>query len=179
MIEYFFGSIIACAIGIIAAIIGMGGGFLYVPTLTLVFDLDQRMAVGTSLAVMIFASLSASVCYQKQGKLLYRAAFLLIVPSILGSVLGSFCTTLIEPKILVGAFSIVLILISVEMLFPAFRFVRVPNMGPVCTVSVGTKEHIVEKIRIPCLHLIIWGTIGGFMSGITGISGGVFLFLHS
>ena len=61
MIEYFAAGLIAIGIGIIAAIIGLGGGFFYVPTLSLIFGLDTKTAIGTSLTIMIFSAMSASV----------------------------------------------------------------------------------------------------------------------
>lgn len=174
MIEYFVASCISCLIGIIAAIIGMGGGFLYVPTLTLIFGFDQRMAVGTSLAVMVFTSLSASVSYYRQRKILFPIAILLIIPSIFGAILGSYSTIFINQKILVAIFSIILILISIEMLYPTFRVIRVIKTGPVFNIKIFETDSSKKEIQISYLHILIWGTIGGFISGVTGTSGGVF-----
>src|SRR5512136_2115797 len=91
--------VIASGIGLVASVIGMGGGFLYVPTLTLIFGLDQKMAVGTSLAVMVFSSFAATLVYQRQKKILYAVAAMLIVPGSIFSVLGSAMTSFIDARI--------------------------------------------------------------------------------
>ena len=67
MFEYVVACVVALGIGIVAAVIGLGGGFFYVPTLTTLFNLDVRTAMGTSLAVMIFSSFSASFWYSSAG----------------------------------------------------------------------------------------------------------------
>ena len=89
MIPSLLGFCIAVVIGIVAAIIGLGGGFLYVPTLMLVFGLDPRTAVGTSLAVTVCAAAAASLRYRQQKKILNRTAVIMFVPSMVISAFGS------------------------------------------------------------------------------------------
>lgn len=173
MLEYFAAYVIATGIGIIAAILGMGGGFLYVPTLTLIFGIDTKTAIGTSLAIMVFSSLSAAFWYRRQGIILYRVALFLIIPSILGSVCGSYLTTLMDPRILVTIFCIMLLLISLEMLVPYFRFLREIQAGPSFVLETEVVDQGVQPVaRIYYSHLLFWGLIGGLLSGITGTSGG-------
>ena len=54
--------------------------------------------------------------------ILYKVALVLIIPSMLASITGSWLTTVIDARILVAIFCVMLTLISVEMLFPWFRF---------------------------------------------------------
>ena len=46
--------------GCLGALLGLGGGFVVVPVLTLVFHLDIRLAIGTSI-VAVAATSSAGV----------------------------------------------------------------------------------------------------------------------
>ena len=46
------------AVGLLTGFLGIGGGFLIVPSLVLFAGLDSRMAAGTSLAVIAFNSLT-------------------------------------------------------------------------------------------------------------------------
>ena len=173
MIEYFAAYLISIGIGIIAAIIGLGGGFLYVPTLSLIFGLDTKTAIGTSLAIMIFSALSASFWYRKQGVILYKVALILIIPSMIASVFGSFITTLVDARILVGVFCVMLSLISIEMLIPSLRFLSEIQIGPSFILSTNVEHQGTQPIaRIWYSHLIFWGFIGGLLSGVTGTSGG-------
>jgi len=160
-------------IGVIAAIIGLGGGFLYVPTLTLIFGIDTKTAIGTSLAIMVFSSISASFWYRRQGVILYKVAAFLAIPSVLGSLCGTFLATIVDARILIAVFCVMLVLISLEMLIPSFRFLLEINFGPSFILEAEVPQQGVQPIeRIWYSHLIIWGFIGGLLSGITGTSGG-------
>ncbi|MDP3396953.1 MAG: sulfite exporter TauE/SafE family protein [Methanoregula sp.] len=173
MIEYFTAFLISIGIGIIAAIIGLGGGFLFVPTLTLIFGLDTKTAIGTSLAIMVFSSISASFWYRKQGLILLKVALILIIPSMLTSMAGSYLTTLVDARILVTIFCLMLTLISLEMLFPWFRFLTEIRFGPSFVLSASVPQQGTQPVsRIWYSHLIFWGAVGGLLSGVTGTSGG-------
>lgn len=174
MIEFFIATLIAAGIGVIAAVIGLGGGFLYVPTLALIFDVEPRTAIGTSLAVMIFATVSATLCYQRQGVIIHVAALILLIPSFIGSILGSFSTTLIPIPILVSLFSFALIILALEMLVPSLNIIRPLKLGPVLSFRVHTARNPNHEVRVAYLHLICWGFLGGFVSGVTGTSGGAY-----
>ena len=165
--------VISFIIGIIAAVVGMGGGFLFVPSLSLLYNLDTRVAVGTSLAVMVFSSVSASFIYSQKKKILYILAIVLIIPAMLFSALGSVLTQSVDPRVLAAAFSIVLIVISLQMVFTRFRFGGVLNYGPYITCRVGEEKGEDHMVKVPYVHLIAWGVLGGLISGITGVSGGV------
>jgi hypothetical protein len=174
MIEYFAAYLISMGIGIIAAIVGLGGGFLYVPTLTLIFGLDAKTVIGTSLAIIIFSSLSASIWYRRQGVILYKVALVLIIPSMIASMIGSFLTMFVDARILVAIFCIMLLLISLEMLIPSFRFLKEIQIGPSFILATSVKGQGTQPVnRIWYSHLIFWGFIGGLLSGVTGTSGGV------
>lgn len=171
--EYLAAYLLSMGIGVIAAIIGLGGGFLYVPTLTLMFGIDTKTAIGTSLAIMVFSSISASFWYRKQGVILYKVAAVLAVPSVLGSLFGTFLTTLVDARILIAVFCVMLILISLEMLIPSFKFLIEVNFGPSFVLMTEVPHQGVQPIeRVWYSHLLFWGFFGGLLSGITGTSGG-------
>ena len=173
MIEYVSAFLISSIIGIIAAIIGLGGGFLFVPTLTLVFGLDPRMAIGTSLATMVFTAVSASFFYRKQGLILYKVAGVLMIPAIPASMAGSYITTLIDARIIVLIFCLMLMLISLEMLLPRFRFLKDVRFGPSFVLTACIPNQGCQPVnRVWYSHLIVWGAMGGLLSGVTGTSGG-------
>ena len=174
MFGYVIAFIVATGIGFVASIIGMGGGFLYVPTLTLIFGFDQKMAVGTSLAVMVFSSCAATFVYWKQKKTLITIAAFLVLPAMVFSALGSLITIYFDARILVVLFALVLILMSLQMLVPSLNLVPAITWGPSFVVNpLDSPEHG-GQVRIPCIHLVIWGAMGGLVSGVTGTSGGAF-----
>lgn len=174
MFDYSIAFFIGALIGLIASIIGMGGGFLYVPTLTLIFGFDQKMAVGTSLAVMVFSSCTATLVYWRQKKVLIALSALMVLPAMIFSTLGSLITLYFDARILVILFALVLILMSLQMLVPSLCFVPTITWGPSFEVNPSGPGGHGKPIRIPCIHLVVWGAMGGLVSGITGTSGGAF-----
>ncbi|WP_420420643.1 sulfite exporter TauE/SafE family protein [Simkania sp.] len=92
------------AAGILAGLLGIGGGIVIIPCLILTFhflktppDLVMHLAIGTSLAAMIFNSLSSVYShYRKKGVI-----FDIVKPMALGVVVGSFLGAMIA-KVLPG-----------------------------------------------------------------------------
>ena len=54
---------VGAGVGVMTGLVGVGGGFLLVPALVLVVGLDVRLAVGTSLSVIVLNSLTGFVAY--------------------------------------------------------------------------------------------------------------------
>lgn len=173
MTETILAFFIAAGSGLVAAVIGLGGGFLYVPTLSLIFGLDQKAAVGTSLAITVFAASVATICYRGQKKVLFQAAAVMSVPGMVFAVLGSALTAYIDSRILALVFVLVLLVIAIQMFWPTLPVVSKIVSGPAFMVSVAGNNGNDQPVRIPYAHLIIWGALGGLVSGMTGISGGV------
>ena len=174
MFEFYAAYLISVWIGITAAILGLGGGFLYVPTLTMIFGVDPKTAIGTSLAIIIFSSLSASFWYRKQGVIVFKVALILLFPSMLASIAGSYLTTFVDARILVAIFCVILTLISLDLLLPWFRFLREIQFGPSFVLTASVPHQGTQPINhIWYSHLIFWGAAGGLLSGVTGTSGGV------
>ena len=80
--------------GFMAGLLGVGGGMILVPFITMIFsakgfpaEVIVHMAVATSLGIILFTSLSSMRAHHKHGAVLWRVAALL-TPGIL---LGSWC----------------------------------------------------------------------------------------
>ncbi|MBO9598409.1 MAG: sulfite exporter TauE/SafE family protein [Cohnella sp.] len=90
-------------VGVVAAvfgsIVGLGGGIIMVPVLVLLGErivgdpVTTQIAVGTSLAVLIFTALSATYTYRKQGKVDVRTGWLFFATSGPSAMVGAQLTT--------------------------------------------------------------------------------------
>jgi len=165
--------VIAFFIGILASILGVGGGVLFVPTLTLIFGLDPKIAIGTSLAIIVFTSLSGTVTYGRQGRIFYKSAIFIILPSVAGSIIGSLSTAYIPGSVLSLIFAGFLLVIAFHILFPRSVFIPMITIGPCFDDRCEDRFQNTIQVRPNYLHLIFWGGIGGFLGGITGVGGGV------
>jgi len=84
------------AIGFAAGLLGIGGGMLTVPFMTLLFTLQRfppehivHMAIATSLATIMFTSISSVRAHHKRGAVLWPVAARLAPGILFGSLIGA------------------------------------------------------------------------------------------
>ena len=107
--------IIGFIIGL-SVMVGLGGGFLVVPLLTLVYAFSPANAVGTGLTIMLMTTLVASAYYWRHKQTFYKTGLLLSTVSIPGAVIGSYLTTKV-PEQIIG------ILVGVFLIFLAWQII--------------------------------------------------------
>lgn len=79
-------------VGLLSGIIGVGGGFIMVPSLVYLIGLPSFMAVGTSLFQIIFTAAYGSIRHTLSGNVIIFAAFIMVVASSLGVLFGTSVT---------------------------------------------------------------------------------------
>ncbi len=80
------------------ALLGLGGGILIVPVLTLGFGVPIRVAIGASLVSVVATSAGASAAFVREGFTNIRVAITLEVATVVGSLVGSMVTGLISAR---------------------------------------------------------------------------------
>ncbi len=109
--------------GIIAGLLGVGGGIVIVPMLTTLFawqhfppDQIQHMALGTSFAAIIFTSFSSFMSHHKRGAVRWDI-WKSMTPGILaGTFGGSWIAAGLSTAVLRGFFACFLVVVGVRML---------------------------------------------------------------
>lgn len=106
--------IMLVAIGLIAGILsglfGIGGGVLIVPALMFLLGFSQKMAIGTSLAILLPpVGIAAVFEYYKDGNVDLRAAIIIAIMLIFGGWLGAMVSNHINAQTLKLAFGIFMI----------------------------------------------------------------------
>lgn len=101
--------LIAFAAGLLGSLVGLGGGIIIVPVLTLLFHVDIRVAIGASILSVIATSSGAAVTYVRERLTNIRAGMFLEIATTIGALSGAYITTLISGKILYGLFAAVLL----------------------------------------------------------------------
>jgi len=105
-------SVLAGALG---SLLGLGGGFVIVPVLTLVFHLDIRLAIGTSI-VAVAATSSAGAARNVTGSITnLRVATFLALATTVGAVTGALVSPLFDARVLFGLFGLILGASGVQM----------------------------------------------------------------
>jgi uncharacterized protein len=74
--------------GFISGLLGVGGGFIIVPTLHSISNLETKMIVATSLAVIALVSMASAFSYAGSGAILWGIALPFVGSTIVGMVFG-------------------------------------------------------------------------------------------
>ncbi len=104
------------AAGLFGSLLGLGGGILIVPLLTLGFGLDLRAAVGVSLVCVIMTSSAAAGVYLERHVANLRLGMSLEFFTAIGALVGGSIAFLVDERILSLLFAALLGYVAVSML---------------------------------------------------------------
>ena len=100
------------ALGVVAgglgALLGLGGGFIVVPVLTLFFGMNIRLAIGASIVAVIATSSGAAAAYVRDHMANMRIGMFLEIATSTGAVTGAFLGSILVPRALYVIFAIAL-----------------------------------------------------------------------
>jgi len=101
--------------GVYGVLVGAGGGFILAPVLMLFFDMDPRIAAGTSLALVSVNSLSGFTAYRKSGLIDIRSGLLFALAAIPGSVLAPLVLHMVAGSVFKVMFGLLLLALSAQL----------------------------------------------------------------
>jgi uncharacterized membrane protein YfcA len=104
------------AAGVLGSMLGVGGGLIIVPILTLALHLPIQVAAGSSLVAIVANACTAAGTYTKAGLTNVKLGLLLETTTIPGAIIGGFAAIFIAPSILSAFFGLVLIYVAYTML---------------------------------------------------------------
>ncbi len=140
---------------IIGPMIGVGGGFVIVPVLTLLIGIPMHQAIAISLISIASSTLTASARYSRSGLIDFKTGASMEAFTVSGALLGARFSLMLEEGILKTVFGIFLIYVAYKMIKGQSRS---------------------EKIwkGSPNLFAGYFGSfLAGIASGLLGIGGGV------
>lgn len=121
MAEILVGLAIGAAGGLMAGILGVGGGFIFVPALALLLDKTQHEAQGISLTVIIATATAATIVHRRQGNVDVAIARWVIPSATVAGFLAAAAATQMPEEALRRIFAVVLAAIAVRMMVQAWR----------------------------------------------------------
>ncbi len=149
--------------GFLAGFFGVGGGIILVPMLLIFFKsidvsslVSTHLAFGTSLLIVIFASLTSAYQYTKNGHVVWRAVIFIGIASVVGATIGSNIAGELQGKTLQKIFAAVVIIAAIRLL------------------SEGQKPKEEPKPNLAPPGLAGTGLVVGLVSSLAGVGGGVF-----
>jgi len=84
--------------GVVGAILGLGGGILLVPILTVFYGVDIHYAMGASIISVIATSSGAAASYLRTGLSNLRIGLFLVVATISGALTGAFLAGVVPTR---------------------------------------------------------------------------------
>ena len=146
--------------GILAGLLGVGGGIVIVPALYFALGLTgmdpgltMQVAVGTSLATIIFTAASSASGHWRRGSIDTRLLRLWAPSILVGVVIGSLVGGLVDGRVLIVAFATVAALVAADMIL------RRPRDG-------AAQRDFSRPVWA------IFGVVAGAISAMMGIGGG-------
>lgn len=110
--------LLGALVGMLTGFVGVGGGFLYVPTLVLLAGLEMQPAIGTSLALIMISCIAGVLRYHGTLGLEWRVIALFTGIALVGVALGSRLARHVSQPVLRKGFAAFLLLMgTLELLF--------------------------------------------------------------
>ena len=159
------------AAGAFGALLGLGGGVLIVPLLTLGFGYSLPSAVGTSLICVIATSSGAAAHYVRTNRADVRLGVTLEAATALGGIVGGALAAVLLEEVVAGFFAAL-------MYYTAFTLARTrtvaspsDTLAPSPGAPAGAEAPAYRSTRLPAA--LAGSFFAGNVSGLLGVGGGV------
>jgi uncharacterized membrane protein YfcA len=147
-------ALIGTVTGFLAGLLGIGGGMLMVPFLSMILgargfppELTIKMAVATSLATICFTSMSSVRAHHKRGAVRWDIVKVLAPGILAGSLLGAQVAVAMPAKLLGAVFSVFLAYSATRMFRGGSAAATTRELpGPLGTFGVGGVIGMVSSI---------------------------------
>ena len=187
MIEIIQFIIIAILAGFLGSLVGLGGGIIITPALTILFGIDIKYAIGASIIAVIATSSGSAIAFVKNHVSNMRVGMLLEVFTTAGGVVGALMAGIFSSKLLYIFFSLILLNSFYGMLKKTGLITKVKKeeekvendkyadrykLNSTYYDKATGKTVAYNVTNVPQGSLVMFGA--GFASGLLGIGSGAF-----
>lgn len=179
--------VVGLAVGVLAGLLGIGGGMLLVPAFKLGYAMDSLMCTATSLFTIIPTSVSGAISHIRNKTCLPKLGVAAGLGGACLSPLGVWLATLSPDWAVMGAAALIIAYSSVTMFRKALKAPKVPRGAGAGAADAAAKEAAAED-RAAAIErayaeapTIGWreagigaaiGLFAGLASGYVGVGGG-------
>ena len=201
MIDYISFVGIGFITGVLSGLFGVGGGFLLVPLLNVVFSVPYIIAIGSSLVQMVGTATASTLKHRGYGHIDYKLAGFILMGSIVGAEFGARIlmwlkslgtimihgSTISKMDLWINLIYIVLLsLVGISMFLESKKAKKRAPRGGVVDTAFSQK---IRNVKIPPItslpisnieyisvcYLVVLGFGVGILSGLLGIGGAFIL----
>ena len=172
----------AIAAGLLGSLVGLGGGVLIVPILTLVFGLPIYFAIGASIISVIATSSGAAAAYVRDHMTNMRVGMFLEIATTTGAICGAFLAGMLAPELLSVIFGVILLISAAPLIFKLGeelpKGVKDDRLAKWLRLSSSyPDQHLGHEVsysisRTPVGLFMMY--VAGLISGLLGIGSGTF-----
>jgi uncharacterized membrane protein YfcA len=128
---------ISLVAGFLGSLLGLGGGLIVIPALTLLLHVDIRLAIGASIVSVIATSSGAAAAYVRDRLANMRVAMFLELGTTLGGITGAYVAGVVQPRFLFILFGLILG-------YSAFAMLRGRRKGEEEELEVGPWARVLQ-----------------------------------
>ncbi|RJU02534.1 sulfite exporter TauE/SafE family protein [Arthrobacter frigidicola] len=143
--------------GYLSGLFGVGGGVVVVPAL-LLLGVDQRIAVGSSVAAILPTSIVGATGYALSGNVDWIAGLMLALGIVAGAQLGSYLLARLPRDLLFW-------------LFMGFMVVVVVSLW----IVIPERDDAISLTPLSSVALALTGVVTGILSALLGVGGGIII----
>jgi uncharacterized membrane protein YfcA len=175
------------AVGVLGAILGIGGGIFLVPALVLIFNIPVHHAIATSIVSVIATSSAVASTNVEKGLANMRLGMTLEVATVLGAMSGALTAKWLSEATLLRIFAVVLLIVTVLLGWKSIKGERAAMLNSQRTILNDPPDdlgllgasfydpaeggQISYRVRKAPLGFLA-SLVAGNLSGLLGVGGG-------
>ena len=159
---YFLLPLVGFSIGMLGSMLGGGGGFFFLPILTLVLNVPAQTAVATSLVATLPICIAGTVSHYHKRNVNLQIAILFALSGIVGSFVGAGIVNWMDTYQLRLAFGIYSVLMATQIAIKTLKEKKYTAVEKATSGSIGSSGIIKGSF---------FGLIAGAITGAFGTSG--------
>lgn len=164
------------AVGTYGTLIGLGGGFVLVPLLLILYpDYEPDEVTATSLAVVFANTVSGSIAYARQHRIDYVTGLIFAAAAMPGVIAGVFLVDVVPDEAFMVLFALLMFALAVVTLRGSPRGIRTPLRGPGVLRRTMEEPDRVYIYGYRVWQAVVWSAGVGLISSLFGIGGGAIL----
>lgn len=101
--------------------LGMGGGTLLIPLLTIFLNFDQQLSQGINLLTFLFMAIFSIYIHSKNGLIVTKDIFWIILGGVIFAIIGAFMATVLPSMVLRRCFGGFLVVLAIGEFFKALK----------------------------------------------------------
>ncbi|OXT07298.1 sulfite exporter TauE/SafE family protein [Thermoanaerobacterium thermosaccharolyticum] len=174
--------VISVVAGVFGALLGLGGGLIVIPMLTLLLGINIKYAIGASIISVIATSSGAAVTYVRDKITNIRIGMFLEIATTTGALTGAYIAGLISSKYLYIIFGLLLLYSAYTMLKKRNEELPVGVVSQPIAKKLKLEGSYYDKVLKKEIKYNVTGVnkgfgmmyIAGVISGLLGIGSGIF-----